>query len=85
MPFLASIHASWSRSGRLVEVRALKAHNSDASEDASAAPASSGSLKRGDKVRVIRRMTWAVPHPERGEYNHNIHVGREGTIDGVRR
>ena len=63
-------------------MRALKAHNSEASDDIHAVPASSGALKRGDKVRVIRRMTWAVPHPERAEYNHNVQVGREGIIEG---
>ena len=83
MPFLTSIHASWSSAGRLIEVRALKAHGSDAtSEDHQAAPARSGGLKRGDKVRVIRKMTWMVPHPERGEYLHNVNVGREGVIEG---
>ena len=33
-------------------------------------------------MRVIRKMAWAVPHPERGEYNHNIQVGEEGTVEG---
>ena len=65
-------------------VRALAPHSSECSEEppAQSTSASSGELKCGDKVRVIRKMTWAVPHPERTEYMRDVPVGKEGTVQG---
>ena len=62
-------------------VRALAPHNSECSEEPPAAGIP-GELKRGDSVMVIRKMTWAVPHPERTEYMRDIPVGQVGTIQG---
>ena len=39
-------------------------------------------FKRGDEVTVVRRMTWAVPHPTKADYRKDINVGTEGVIEG---
>ena len=39
-------------------------------------------FERGDEVTVVRRMTWAVPHPKKADFRKDINVGTEGIIEG---
>ena len=67
-----------------VNLQALRGNRALERQESAASAASDGprTFKRGDKVSVIRRMTWAIPQASDPDFRKNLDVGVEGVIDG---
>ncbi|MCP3880551.1 MAG: hypothetical protein GY701_19500, partial [Sulfitobacter sp.] len=63
-----------------VVLGSLRTLSRDASDDKPDSVAST--LKRGDLVTVVRRMSWGVPYPGNEEYRKDLVEGTEGVIEG---
>ena len=49
---------------------------------AGADPETPQGFKRGDKVTVMRKVTWEIPQPDNPKYRKDIAKGQQGVIEG---
>ena len=63
--------------GEQVELQNFRALKRTASEACDA----DDDFKKGDRVTVIRRMSWTIPVEGKADYRKNINEGQQGTIE----
>lgn len=73
--------AAASGSSEMLELVDLKTLAQDSVEDQGAA-SSSGTIRPGDRVTVVRRFTWTIPLENNPDFRHDVQVGMEGLVEG---